>query len=297
MLSAEQLALSLVATIFCVALAALLLVPLGAQKRAGLTDAAPLAEQTAGEDAKNDAVQQKDEDPEQEDVEPVEPAASAPAATQPAQPAAPAEEQAEVAAEVTRGANDGLHPGAFVGKQVILVELKSKAILNGCVGRALSFDPETRRVAVELLSPPAGEDARVKVKPGNLLLDSHRQHDIDGLDEKQPRDWLFREGIDPPASWSTLWQLRKVDPSSPARQPSQCQCSGDTIHFALDAVTCWRCKRVLLYRSFTGALCQFLCMYTKPLAAPGLCSSPQAASKRVSKSQVMSMGAGADAGG
>ena len=103
-----------------------------------------------------------------------------------------------------------------MGKPVVIHGLKTKAVLNGCVGKALSYDHETGRIAVELSSPPAGEPSHVKVKPDNLLFDSVRRADVPELDEKQPRDWLYREGIDPPSAWSALWRLEQVEPT---RQP------------------------------------------------------------------------------
>ena len=143
----------------------------------------------------------------------------------------------------------------FVGKPVIIRGLKSKAILNGCVGKALSYDHETGRIAVQLSSPPVGEPSHVKVKPDNLLFDSARRDDVPELDEKQPRDWLYREGIDPPAAWSALWRLEQVEPNSPAARPSPCQCQAGCpleVCYALDAVTCWRCKRSFDARHVPG---------------------------------------------
>ena len=72
-------------------------------------------------------------------------------------------------------------------------------------GAQLEYDHETGRIAVQLSSPPAGEPSHVKVKPDNLFFDSDRRDDVPELDEKQPRDWLYREGVDPPAAWSALW--------------------------------------------------------------------------------------------
>ena len=142
-----------------------------------------------------------------------------------------------------------------MGKPVVIHGLKTKAVLNGCVGKALSYDHETGRIAVELSSPPAGEPSHVKVKPDNLLFDSVRRADVPELDEKQPRDWLYREGIDPPSAWSALWRLEQVEPNSPAARPSPCQCQAGCVLevcFALDAVTCWRCKRSFDARHVPG---------------------------------------------
>ena len=72
---------------------------------------------------------------------------------------------------------------------------------------------------------------------------------IPELDEMAPRDWPHRKGFDPPASWSSLWQLPSAFGTQAARETPPCQCGlsscpsrktcGICIH---DPVICWQCQ-------------------------------------------------------
>ena len=146
---------------------------------------------------------------------------------------------------------------SIVGKRVILHNLNTTS-LNGCVGTAVSVDVASRRVAVQLQAPPDGQCSLVNVERDKLVFHEGRTgvHHVEGFDEKQPRDWLHREGIDPPSSWSTIWFPELVKAGTPAWCPSPCQCGSAGCNLmvsnALDAVTCWACHGAFDARHVDG---------------------------------------------
>ena len=147
--------------------------------------------------------------------------------------------------------NLAVNPAARIGCPARAMRLQGRPDLNGREGVIDSWSAEKGRYAFTV----DGSGEKVLLRPTNLDATDVVTALLD--DDRQPRDWMHRGGLDEPASFGGLWRT-PIDKGTPAAADSgDCQCGlpvckqmiengGRRVSCGIcvaDPVICWSCKK------------------------------------------------------
>lgn len=137
------------------------------------------------------------------------------------------------------------NPCGRTGCRTRINGLQSRPELNGRLGCIGEWKADRSRYAVTL----DGCGTKILLRVDNLELADVVTAVL--KDDRQPRDWPHRDGVDAPASFATLWTkpYRPGDAGAVRSPPCQCArpaCTASTASCGRcidDPVICWNCSR------------------------------------------------------